>query len=91
MVGVVKALSTEWAGEGVRVNMIAPGWIETDMSRKALEGDPVRKKKILGRTPMNTLGQPEDIGWAAAYLCSPAAAFITGACLPVDGGASIGF
>jgi gluconate 5-dehydrogenase len=40
---------------------------------------------------MNTLGQPEDIGWAAAYLCSPAAAFITGACLPVDGGASIGF
>lgn len=91
MVGVVKALSTEWAADGVRVNMIAPGWIETDMSRKALEGDPARKAKILGRTPMGKLGQPEDIGWAAAYLCSPAAAFVTGACLPVDGGAAIGF
>lgn len=91
MVGVVKALATEWSGDGVRVNMIAPGWIETEMSCKALEGDPARKAKILGRTPMNKLGQPEDIGWAAAYLCSPAAAFITGACLPVDGGAAIGF
>lgn len=91
MVGVVKALSTEWAADGVRVNAIAPGWIETDMSRKALDGDPARRDKILSRTPMNKLGQPEDIGWAAAYLCSPAAAFVTGSCLPVDGGASIGF
>jgi len=91
MVGVVKALSSEWAGDGVRVNAIAPGWIETEMSRKALEGDPARKAKILGRTPMGRMGQPEDIGWAAAYLSSPAAAFVTGVCLPVDGGASIGF
>lgn len=91
MVGVVKALATEWSGDGVRVNMIAPGWIETAMSRKALAGDPARKAKIIGRTPMAKLGQPEDIGWAAAYLSSPAAAFITGACLPVDGGAAIGF
>lgn len=91
MVGVVKALATEWSGDGVRVNAIAPGWIETEMSRKALAGDRARKMKILGRTPMKKLGQPADIGWAAAYLSSPAAAFVTGVCLPVDGGASIGF
>ena len=50
-----------------------------------------RMEKILGRTPMNRFGEPEDIGWAAVYLCSPAAKFVTGICLPVDGGASIGF
>ncbi|MDP0499792.1 MAG: SDR family oxidoreductase [Verrucomicrobiota bacterium JB022] len=90
-VGVVKGLATELSPDGVRVNAIAPGWIETEMSRKALDGDPARKAKILGRTPMNKLGQPEDIGWAAVYLASPAAAFVTGVILPVDGGVSVGF
>jgi NAD(P)-dependent dehydrogenase (short-subunit alcohol dehydrogenase family) len=88
---MVKAYSTEFAGSGVRVNCIAPGWIETEMSRKALEGDPVRKAKVLGRTPMGALGLPEDIGWAAVYLASPAARYVTGVTLPVDGGTSIGF
>lgn len=91
MVGVVKGLAAELSPEGVRINAIAPGWIETAMSRQALENDPVRKAKVLGRTPMGTLGQPADIGWAAVFLASPAAAFITGTTLPVDGGASIGF
>lgn len=90
-VGMVKAYSTEFSPHGVRVNAIAPGWIETDMSRKALAGDPVRRDKILGRTPMGKLGQPEDIGWAAVYLASPAAKFVTGVVLPVDGGISVGF
>jgi gluconate 5-dehydrogenase len=90
-VGMVRAMATELSPHGVRVNAIAPGWVETDMSRKALEGDPERKKKILGRTPMKRFGEPEDVGLAAVYLCSPAAAFVTGAVLPVDGGASIGF
>ena len=49
------------------------------------------KAKILGRTPMNRFGEPDDIGWAAVYLCSPAAKFVTGVVLPVDGGAAIGF
>jgi gluconate 5-dehydrogenase len=75
----------------VRVNAIAPGWIESDMMRSALNGDPARSAKVLGRTPMNRFGTPEDIGWAATYLCSPAAKFITGIVLPVDGGVSIGF
>lgn len=91
MVGMVRTLTTELSPHGIRVNAIAPGWIETDMSRKALENDPARKAKVLGRTPMAKLGQPEDIGWAAVYLASPAGKFVTGTLLPVDGGASIGF
>ncbi len=91
MVGVVRTLATELSPFGVRVNAIAPGWIETEMSGKALQGDPARKAKILGRTPMAKLGDPSDIGWAAVYLASPAAKFVTGVVLPVDGGASIGF
>ena len=91
MVGLVKGYATEFSAHGVRVNCIAPGWIETEMSRKALEGDPVRKAKVLGRTPAASLGQPEDVGLAAVYLASPAAKFVTGVTLPVDGGASIGF
>jgi len=88
---LVKELARALGPHGIRVNAIAPGWIETDMSRKALEGDPARKNKILGRTPMARLGTPDDVGWAAVYLASPAARFVTGVVLPVDGGASIGF
>ena len=91
MLGVVRTLAVEYGGENIRVNAIAPGWIETEMSRKAMEGDPERKRKVLGRTPLGRFGTPEDIGWAAVYLCSPAARFITGTCLAVDGGISIGF
>jgi NAD(P)-dependent dehydrogenase (short-subunit alcohol dehydrogenase family) len=91
MVGMVKAYATEFSPHGVRVNAIAPGWIETAMLREAFEGDAPRKTKVLGRTPMGKIGQPADIGWAAVYLASPAAAFVTGVTLPVDGGASIGF
>lgn len=91
MVGVVRTLATELSPDGIRVNAIAPGWIETEMSRKAMAGDPARLKKVIGRTPMAKLGAPEDIGWAAVYLASPAAKFVTGTIMPVDGGASIGF
>jgi NAD(P)-dependent dehydrogenase (short-subunit alcohol dehydrogenase family) len=90
-VGMMRTLSVELGTHNVRVNAIAPGWIASDMLDQALSGDPPRKAKILGRTPLNRFGEPEDIGWAAVYLCSPAAKFITGVVLPVDGGASIGF
>jgi gluconate 5-dehydrogenase len=90
-VGIVRSLATEWGQHGVRVNAIAPGWIASPMLDQALSGDPARKAKILSRTPMNKFGEPDDIGWAAVYLCSPAAKFVTGTVLPVDGGAAIGF
>lgn len=89
--GLVRSLAVEVSGRGVRVNAIAPGWIESDMLARAVYTDPERKRKILGRTPMGRFGKPEDIGRAAVYLCSPAAAFVTGVVLPVDGGAVIGF
>lgn len=89
--GLVRSLATEVSPYGVRVNAIAPGWIESAMMLKALNGDPKRSQKILGRTPLNCFGTAEDVGLAAVYLCSPAAKFVTGVVLPVDGGASIGF
>jgi gluconate 5-dehydrogenase len=89
--GLVRGLAAEWSSLGVRVNGIAPGWIETDMLRKALAGDEDRAARILRRTPMQRFGSLQDVGWAAVYLCSPAAAFVTSVILPVDGGASVGF
>lgn len=90
-IGMTRSLAAEVSSEGVRVNAIAPGWIESPMLRKALSGDEARSQKILNRTPMGRFGEPSDIGLAAVYLSSPAARFITGVVLPVDGGASIGF
>lgn len=89
--GLVRALTADFSPKGVRVNAIAPGWIHSEIMHKAVNADPKRKEKILSRTPLGDFGDPEDVGWAAAYLASPAAKFITGVCLPVDGGASIGF
>ena len=89
--GMTRAMAVELSPLGIRVNCIAPGFIETAMSRKALAADPERKNKVLGRTPMRRLGQVEEIADAAAFLCSDAASFITGVVLPVDGGNSIGF
>jgi NAD(P)-dependent dehydrogenase (short-subunit alcohol dehydrogenase family) len=91
LLGLTRALTIEFSPHGVRVNAIAPGWFNTALNRKAFETDPARKQKILGRTPLGTLGEELDVGYAAVYLCSPAAKFVTGVCLPVDGGASIGF
>ena len=61
------------------------------MMEKALNNDPARKAKILGRTPLNCFGEANDIGWTAVYLASPAAKFVTGVMLPVDGGAAESF
>lgn len=89
--GMVKALTTEFSPYNVRINAVAPGFIETPMMLTAMNGDPSRRDKAMDRTPMGTWGKPDDIGWAAVFLASPAAKFITGVSLPVDGGNSIGF
>jgi NAD(P)-dependent dehydrogenase (short-subunit alcohol dehydrogenase family) len=89
--GMVKVLASEFSGNGVRVNAIAPGFIETAMSKTAMSDDPDRFARAIRRTPIGKFGQPEDIGWAAVFLASDAAKYITGASLPVDGGNSIGF
>ncbi|HVX83634.1 MAG TPA: glucose 1-dehydrogenase [Phycisphaerae bacterium] len=91
MLGLVRTLAVELSPAGVRVNAIAPGWIETDMSKAAFANDPKRAEKILSRTPLQRLGQAEDVALAAVYLSGAAAKFVTGVCLPVDGGISIGF
>jgi gluconate 5-dehydrogenase len=89
--GLTKQLATEFSPCGITVNAVAPGFIDTAMSRKAFEGDPERKRKVLSRTPMNELGLPEDVANAVVFLASPAARYLTGVILPVDGGTSIGF
>lgn len=79
------ALSNEWAGKGVTVNCIAPGYIRTDVT-KALQEDPVRNPAILARIPASRWGDPADLKGAVVFLASDAAAYITGVTMPVDGG-----
>lgn len=88
IVQLTKSLAIGWAKEGIRVNALAPGWIETPLTQ-ALRDNPERSREILNRTPLGRWGRPEDLAGAAVFLCSPAAAFITGVTLPVDGGYSI--
>ena len=68
--GMVKVLASEFSGNGVRVNAIAPGFIETAMSRTAMNSDPDRRDRAMRRTPMGKFGQPDDIGHAAVFLAS---------------------
>ncbi len=89
--GMVKILASEFSPYNVRVNAIAPGFIETSMMKNAMSSDPDRMNRALRRTPMGKFGKPEDIGNAAVFLASDAAGYITGVSLPVDGGNSSGF
>ncbi len=82
---VTKALANEWAARGVNVNAIAPGYIKTDNTR-ALQDDVTRNAQILARIPAGRWGEPEDIAGAAVFLCSPAAKYVHGHILLVDGG-----
>ena len=84
---LTKALAVAWA-PGIRVNAIAPGWVETELT-KAARTDAVRSDAIIARTPFGRWGRPDDIGGAVVFLCSENAGFITGTVLPVDGGYSV--
>ncbi len=88
---MTRAMAVELAQFGIRVNCIAPGFIKTKMSSKALDNDPERKNKVLGRTPMGFLGEPEDIADAAYFFATAESKYVTGTVLAVDGGNSIGF
>lgn len=82
---LTKALANEWAGRGVNVNAIAPGYITTD-NTAVLQADPIRNRAILERIPAGRWGTPDDLIGALIFLCSPAAAYMHGVVLPVDGG-----
>lgn len=83
--GLTKLLANEWAAKGINVNAVAPGYIETN-NTEALRADADRNKAILERIPAGRWGKAEDIAGAAVYLCTPAAAYVHGAILNVDGG-----
>lgn len=89
--GMTRAMAVELSPLGIRVNAVAPGFIYSDMTAKALDSDPERKQRVLSRTPMGVMGLPENIGDAVHFLVSDAARYITGTVLPVDGGNSVGF
>jgi NAD(P)-dependent dehydrogenase (short-subunit alcohol dehydrogenase family) len=82
---LTKSLALAYAQDGIRVNAVAPGWIATPLTQ-ALQDDDDRSRTILARTPLRRWGNPDDVAQAVVFLCSPAAAFITGTIVPVDGG-----
>lgn len=85
LAGLTKALANEWAGRGVNVNAIAPGYIDTD-NTQALRDDPQRSRAILERIPAGRWGRPQDVAGATVFLASAAADYLHGAVIPVDGG-----
>jgi NAD(P)-dependent dehydrogenase (short-subunit alcohol dehydrogenase family) len=82
---LTKSLAAAWAADGIRVNAVAPGWIATPLTQ-ALQDDPERSRPILSRTPMGRWGTPEEVAEGVIFLASPAARFVTGAILAIDGG-----
>ncbi len=85
LAGITRLLACEWAGKGINVNAIAPGYFETN-NTEALRNDPERSQQILARIPAGRWGRPTDIGGAAVFLASAASDYVHGAVLPVDGG-----
>ncbi|MCD6556942.1 MAG: SDR family oxidoreductase [Bacteroidales bacterium] len=85
---LTKNLAVEWAGDKIRVNAVAPWYINTPLAETVLKNSDY-EKSVLDRTPMNKIGEPEDVAAAVAFLCMPASAYITGQVISVDGGFTI--
>lgn len=88
IVNLTKAVALEWAPRGVRVNALAPGWIDTPMNQPERD-DPELERRVLSEIPMGRWGRPEEMAEAALFLCSSAASFITGTVLVADGGQTL--
>ena len=91
ILGLMRTIAVEYSVDGIRVNAVAPGFMDTKMCNNALNNDPDRKNRVFARTPMHKLGNPIDVGWAVTYLCSEAASFVNSATIVVDGGCVNGF
>jgi 2-deoxy-D-gluconate 3-dehydrogenase len=88
LVQLTRSLACAWAPDNIQVNAILPGWLDTDLTRRAREQVDGLHEFVLSRTPAGRWGEPEDMAGAAVFLSSPAADFITGTTLSVDGGYS---
>lgn len=82
---LTKSLAAAWAADGIRVNAIAPGWIETEMTRPLVD-DPTRTAALMARTPLGRWGTPDDVAGVVEFMLSAQAKFVTGTIIPVDGG-----
>lgn len=90
MLQMTRNLAVEWAGDGIRVNAIAPWYTDTPLARQVLQDDDYRQS-VLSRTPMGRIASAQEMATATAFFCMPASSYVTGQCLSVDGGMGINF